>query len=88
MHRREHAYHDRDNNRVVRPFGWGLKFISDHLNGDDPRDVLHHYSQRAMTSSEDFYTLPEIRDFQLQGDQLTWTSVILTPSSENNLALC
>ena len=86
MHGRERAHHERDNNRLVRPFDWGLSFISDHVNGDDPRHVLSNYSAAAMAHSEDFYALPEIADFELTGDQLTWTSTIHTPSVENNLA--
>jgi hypothetical protein len=86
MHARERAHHERDNNRLVRPFEWGLSFIMDHVNGDEPRAVLRQYSERAMANSEDFYALPEITDFQLGGDQLTWTSAIHTPSIENNLA--
>ena len=86
MHGRERAHHERDNNRLVRPFEWGLEFISDHVNGDDPRDVLRRHTEAAMAHSEDFYALPEISDFNLSGDQLTWTSAIQTPSPENNLA--
>ncbi len=86
MHGREHAAYERDNNRLVRPFDWGLSFISDHVNGDDPRSVLRNYSEQAMAHSEEFYALPEIPDFQLNGDQLTWTSAIHTPDLENNLA--
>ena len=86
MHGRERAHHERDNNRLVRPFEWGLSFISDHVNGDDPREVLRDHTAQAMAHSEDFYALPEISDFQLTGDQLTWTSAIHTPSVENNLA--
>jgi len=86
MHGRERAHHERDNNRIVRPFEWGLQFISDHVNGDDPRQVLLDHTRKAMASSSEFYALPEIHDFQLQGDQLTWTSAIHTPSHENNLA--
>ena len=86
MHGRERAHHERDNNRLVRPFAWGLEFISDHVNGDDPRDMLRRHSEQAMARSEDFYALPEITDFNLSGDQLTWTSAIDTPSPENNLA--
>src|SRR6267378_2255449 len=86
MHGRERAHHERDNNRLVRPFDWGLEFISDHVNGDDPRNVLRNYSAQAMAHSEDFYALPEITDFQLKDDQLTWTSAIHTPAPENNLA--
>ena len=86
MHRRELAHHERDNNRVVRPFDWGLSFISDHVNGDDPRDALRRHAEQAMTRSDDFYALPEIPDFLLSADQLTWTSALHTPSTENNLA--
>jgi hypothetical protein len=86
MHGRERAHHERDNNRLVRPFDWGLSFISDHVNGDDPRTVLRDHTAQAMASSADFYALPEITDFQLTGDELSWTSAIHTPAPENNLA--
>lgn len=86
MHKRERWYHQRDNNRLVRPFDWGLDYIFDHVNGDDPRDLLREHTARIMNSSDDFYALPPIGDFHLQGDQLTWTSAIHTPSPENNVA--
>jgi len=86
MHARERAHHERDNNRLVRPFDWGLSYVSDHVNGDDPRSVLRNHTAQAMMRSDDFYALPEISDFQLHGDQLTWTSAIHTPSVANNLA--
>src|SRR5687767_10161142 len=84
MRAREIAHTKRDDNRVVRPFAWGLEFITDHVNGDDPRNVLREYSARAMAGSEEFYALPEITDWDLKGDHLTWTSVVKTPSIENN----
>jgi len=86
MHRREHWYHQRDNNRLVRQFDWGLEFVVDHVNGDDPRNVLKDHTASVMRSSADFYALPEIHDYRLDGDQLTWTSAIETPSIENNTA--
>ena len=86
MHRRERWYHQRDNNRLVRPFDWGLSYVLDHVNGDDPRHVLAQHTERVMQSSEEFYALPEISDYRLEGDQLTWTSAVETPSVENNLA--
>jgi dienelactone hydrolase len=86
MHRRERWYHRRDNNRVVRPFEWGLSYITDHVNGEDPREVFHRHSARVMNNSGDFYALPEITDFQLAAEQLTWTSAVHTASPENNLA--
>jgi dienelactone hydrolase len=86
MHQRERWYHQRDNNRLVRPFDWGLSHILDHVNGDDPREVLMRHSAKVLGSSDKFYALPEINDYKLDGDQLTWTSAIKTPSPENNLA--
>jgi dienelactone hydrolase len=86
MHRRERSFHQRDNNRLVRPFEWGVSFITDHVNGDDPRAIFNQHTARVMNSSSDFYALPEITDYQLTNDQLTWTSAIDTPSAENNQA--
>ena len=86
MHRRERWYHKLDNNRLVRPFDWGLEHIIDHVNGDDPRTLLTNHTQQVMNASDEFYTLPEITDFELQDDQLTWTSALETPAPENNLA--
>lgn len=86
MHGRERAHHERDNNRLVRPLDWGLPFIIDHANGDDPRYLLAKYSNDALAHSEEFYALPQISNYELQDDQLTWTSAIQTPSAENNVA--
>lgn len=86
IYRRERAYHQRDNNRVVRPFEWGLPFVLDHVNGDDPRHVLAQHAARVMQDSDEFYALPEITDYRLDGDRLTWTSAVETPSIENNTA--
>ena len=86
MRAREIAHTKRDDNRIVRPFAWGVEFISDHVNGDDPRSVLARHSAEAMQDSERFYELPEVPDFKLVHNTLTWTSVVETPSPENNLA--
>ena len=86
MRAREIAHTKLDSNRVVRPFAWGLEYLTDHVNGDDPRNVFANFSGETMQSSERFYELPEISDFALNDDILTWTSAIKTPSAENNIA--
>jgi hypothetical protein len=85
MRAREIAHTKKDDNRIVRPFAWGLEFISDHVNGDDPRKVFREHARRAMADSDRFYSLPPISDYELNGDQLRWTSAIQTPSAENNI---
>ncbi|HLL72376.1 MAG TPA: hypothetical protein VK363_13120, partial [Pyrinomonadaceae bacterium] len=76
----------RDTNRVVRPFEWGTSFLVEHANGDDPRALLAAYAENALAHSEEFYALPPIKDYRLDGQQLTWTSAVHTPSPENNTA--
>ena len=86
MYRRERWYHQRDNNRLVRPFEWGLEYIVDHVHGDDPRELFRKHTAGVMTASDDFYALPPVTDYRLHRDQLTWTSAVQTPSPENNIA--
>jgi dienelactone hydrolase len=76
----------RDTNRIVRPFDWGTSFLVPHANGDDPRAILAAYADDALARSNEFYALPPVKDFRLDGQQLTWTSAIETPTPENNTA--
>jgi len=82
---RERHLSQRDKNRIVRPFEWGLSFITEHANGDDPRHVLRQHARRALERSAEFYRLPAVSDYRLVGQDLTWTSVVETPSPENNI---
>lgn len=86
MRAREIAHTKKDDNRMVRPFAWGAEFISEHVNGDDPRAIFREHTRRVMARSEEFFSLPEIHDWQLAGNHLTWTSAVHTPSVENNTA--
>ncbi len=74
----------RDTNRVVRPFEWGAEFVNGHPNGDDPRLVIERHSREVMVNSEDFFALPQVSDYVLEGERLSWTSAVETPSAENN----
>jgi dienelactone hydrolase len=83
---RERHYATRDTNRVVRPFEWGASFVVEHANGDDPRALLDAYAKNALADSDAYYALPPITDYRLDGQELTWTSTIKTPTPENNTA--
>jgi dienelactone hydrolase len=84
MRSREIRHSRRDDNRIVRPFDWGVEFIAEHANGDDPRNLFRCHTTRVMADSEKFYALLSISDYRLAGDQLSWTSSVQTPSPENN----
>jgi len=76
----------RDTNRVVRPFEWGAEFLGGRPNGDDPRHIFERHTRSVMLGSEDFFMLPEVKDYRLEGERLSWTSAVETPSAENNTA--
>ena len=86
MHKRERYFAMLNDNRIVRPFEWGTEYITDHPNGDDPRKLFSEYSKNMVAKSDEFFFSPEVVDFDLSGDILTWTSGIKTPSVENNTA--
>lgn len=83
----------RDTNRVVRPFEWGAEFVADgYADGADspvvvdPREAVLRASREAVARSEEFYALAPVADYRLEGDRLTWTSAVHTPTPENNTA--
>jgi pimeloyl-ACP methyl ester carboxylesterase len=84
MHKRERYFAFLNDNRVVRSFGWGLEFVNDNPNGEDPRLFLREYAENAVRNSDQYFFLPEINDFRLNDQELTWTSPLTTPSVENN----
>ncbi len=86
MHKRERHFAFLNDNRIVHPFGWGTEFINKNANGDDPRKVFREYTKKVLTDSDKFFFAPNVKDYKLNGDQLTWTSEIETTSPENNTA--
>ncbi|HYN85535.1 MAG TPA: alpha/beta hydrolase family protein [Pyrinomonadaceae bacterium] len=76
----------RDTNRVVRPFEWGTHFVSPGANGEDPREFFRRHTDEVLRRSENFFALPHVTDYKLDGDLLTWTSAVETPTPENNTA--
>ncbi|MEJ7849471.1 MAG: hypothetical protein WKF92_15425 [Pyrinomonadaceae bacterium] len=86
FHKRERHFAMLNDNRIVRSFEWGTEFITDNPNGRDPRELFSEFSKNTIANSEEFFFSPEINDYSLDGDKLTWTSGVTTPSPENNTA--
>jgi hypothetical protein len=86
--RRIHRYEVRrwqtDDNRLVRPFDWGLE----HIGGEghaNPREFLRSYCRRAIEHSQDWYAVTAADDYRLDSENvLTFTSSIESPHPENN----
>lgn len=85
MHFREHAHLNRDDNRVVRPFEWGLECLGKPAQSSDPRHELQQFVQEVLSNSEAFFTPPGSVEYSYRDGQLIYPSPIESPYSENNL---
>jgi dienelactone hydrolase len=81
----------RTNNRVVRPFEWGLDWVQRWpvarrmpKNGHDPEAYLRVLNNEALRGSEGFFGYETPADYRLDGDLLRFTSAVDTPYPENN----
>jgi hypothetical protein len=85
-------------NRVTRPFDWGIDFLGyDWLEGvpgvacpnqpngsDDPRQVVFDFNRLAVSESPAFFGVRKTPEFSLDGESLTFSSLVQTPYPENN----
>jgi hypothetical protein len=74
----------RDTNRKIRPFEWGLEFLGDGLNEGDPRLRLMDYARKAVAESDAYHAYPLVKDWRLDGNHLTFTTPSPTIYPQNN----
>ena len=87
--RRIHRYETRrwktDDNRLVRPFSWGLEHIGGPADHPDPPAFLRGYSRHTIENSHHWYNTTPADDYRLDAENvLTFTSSIASPWPENN----
>jgi pimeloyl-ACP methyl ester carboxylesterase len=71
--------------RVVRPFEWGLDWLSNgQRDGVPPFEAIDRWVAEVMADSDRFYAAPPTSDYRLDGDRLTFPSAVRTPHPENN----
>jgi hypothetical protein len=74
----EQSLANRDTNRKVRPFEWGLEFTPGGIAGADPKSYLFDYAKRAVAESDRYHSYVPVNDWRLDGQHLTFTTP--TPS--------
>ena len=74
--------------RVVRPFEWGLEWISAVPNGSDGA-VLHKWVDQVMCDTGAFFAAPPIREYEFDANagELRFPSALTTPHPANNTVL-
>jgi pimeloyl-ACP methyl ester carboxylesterase len=65
MHRRERYFAMLNDNRVVLPFEFGAEFVTQHLNGEDHRQILASHSREVVANSDEYFAAPEGIEFRL-----------------------
>jgi hypothetical protein len=85
IRRYEHRRWTTDDNRMVRPFEWGLE----HVNGSgakrDPRLFFAEYASEVIARSEEWYASAEVTDYRVDDKNvLTFTSPLISPWPEND----
>ena len=79
--------------RVVRPFEWGLDWISHEMDAwvdtaggtTLPGTHLEQWADQMVAASEQFFALPPCTEFTLDGEWLSYPSAVETPHAENNV---
>jgi len=66
MHKRERYFAMLNDDRVVRPFEWGLEFIVEDPDAEDPHAVLSKFSADTIANSDEYFSIPESFDFDLK----------------------
>jgi hypothetical protein len=83
----------RSTDRVVRPFDFGLEWAQSWpsaqglaVDENDPVGYIKELNRRAIANSDEFFSYEKPQSFELKGEWLYFTSPVVTPFPENNLA--
>jgi hypothetical protein len=88
MHGRERHFAMLNDNRVVRPFGWGTEYVI----GDTPKGgeaaALKRLSADWIERSDEYFALPaDGIEYSERNAVIRWQSAVETPDAENNTAI-
>ena len=96
IHKWERKLSQRDINRMMIPFEWGLEFLGNHFdnghslsddsngNQEQPREIIFGLNERAVADSDRFFQSPPATDFSFDGEWLSFPSPVITPYENNN----
>lgn len=71
------------NNRVVRPFDWGVDWIGAQRGATAAE--LESWADRMVAASDDFYAHSACTEYCLDGERLSYPSAVITPHPQNNI---
>ncbi len=75
---------ERDTNRRIHPFEWGLEWLGLSGGASGPSQQMREYARQAVRGSEEFFAHETPVDFELRDGHLAFTSPLVSPHPENN----
>src|SRR6478609_3680158 len=63
MHKRERYFAMLNDDRVVRPFEWGLEFIGEDPDATDPHAVMSKFSAETIANSDEYFSIAKNIEF-------------------------
>jgi dienelactone hydrolase len=84
FHRWERRLASVDTNRIVRPFEWGLDWLSLENGEDRPGLRVSAWSREATSASDRFFQTAPTGDYERDGEWLRFPSPLTTPHAVNN----
>ncbi len=84
FYRWERKLSQRDTNRTVRPFEWGLDFVGNGSEAENPKRHLLEYARKAVSESDAYHAYAPVREWQLEGRHLAFTTPSPTRYPKNN----
>lgn len=92
IEKRERHYAMLNDNRVVRPFRWGIEHLNEGVANPDELEFLIAEGKRAVEESEEFFRLGETPQYEGSDTEeeddlrIKWNSAVPTLTAENNSA--
>lgn len=84
FYRWEKKLSQRDTNRKVRAFDWGIEFVSSRNGAENPRQFLMEYARKALDDSERYHSYAPADNVRIEGRHLTFDSPLHTIYPKNN----
>jgi hypothetical protein len=76
---------ERDTNRRVHPFDWGLGFVANGIAATDPRLYLFEHARQAIARSEDYHSYQPVSNYDIENNHLTFSSPLPSIYPRNNV---
>jgi hypothetical protein len=80
----ENRLSQRDTNRKVRPFEWGLEFVPADIEAGHPEQYLLEYSRNFLAASDSYHSYSPVKHTCYDGHHLTFDSPLTSIYPANN----